>query len=168
MFGYINVIEKLVIIEIVKLDGALSRSPVTKFFTNKKFGCISLWISKVHAWNFVSPSFFLFMFVRKKINPKSIKPQNYGTFFFLYYHLHLYIFLMCRSESSDAIFFFPLWICMLRFIFILDDRSRCVSLDSLLIWIGIVPKSSFMLRSKNCKVGKKGFDTMGSLNLQFF
>ena len=110
-------------------------------------------------------AFSLSLHVCAQENPKSIKPQNYRTFFFLYCHLHLYIFLMCRS---DAVFFFPLWICMLRFVLILDDRSRCVSLDSLLIWIGIVPESSFMLRSKNCKVGKKGFDTMGSLNLQFF
>ena len=41
---------------------------------------------------------------------------------------------MCRL---DAFFFFPLWICMLRFILILDDKSRCVSLDSLLIWMGL-------------------------------
>ena len=91
----------------MRLDGAMSRSPVTKFFTNKKFGCISLWISKVHAWNFISPSLFLFMFVRKKINPKSIKPQNYGTFYFLYCHLHLYIFLMCSAgQMPSSLFLF--------------------------------------------------------------
>ena len=37
---------------------------------------------------------------------------------------------------------------------LLDDRSRCLSLDRLLISIGTVPKSSFMLKSRNARLGK--------------
>ena len=85
--------------------GAMSRSPVTKFFTNKKFGCISLWISEVHAWNFISPSLVLFMFVRKKINPKRLSHKT-TELFSSYIVIYIYTYSWCAGQMPSSLFLF--------------------------------------------------------------
>ena len=82
----------------------MSRSPVTKFFTNKKFGCISLWISKVHAWNFISPSLFLFMSVRKK-TPIALS-HKITEFFSSYIIIYIYTYSWCAGQMSSSFLLF--------------------------------------------------------------
>ena len=49
---------------------------------------------------------------------------------------------------------------------LLDDRSRYLSLDRLLISIGTVPKSSFMLRSINARLGRDENENLWSVHFK--
>ena len=88
----------------MRLDGEMSRSPVTKFFTNKKFGSISFWISKVHAWNFISPSLFPFMSVRKK-TPRALSHET-TELFSSYIIIYIYTYSWCAGQMPSSFFLF--------------------------------------------------------------